>query len=120
MNLTALTDMTPIVFNTTDITNPETAIPTLITTSNDVSEGYFGLGIMIAIFIVLLYTSFRQDGDIRLDISRSILMASGFSSIVGIILLATPITSSFVHVMWFLTIFIVMVVVMFNIKRRGG
>lgn len=119
LNLEALKNMTPLEFNTSGITNPETTITTLISNSNTVSEGYFGLGIMILIFAVLVYVTFRQDGDIRLDISRSILFSSGITSIIGIVLLVTPIISSFIHVMWFLTIFIIMLVVVFNLKRKG-
>ncbi len=119
LNLTALKNMTPLEFNTTGIADPETAVTTLITNSNDVSQGYFGLGIMLMIFIALVFVTFRQDGDIRMDIARSLLVSSGFSSILGIIMLAPPLISSFVHVMWFITIFLIMVVVVFNLKRKG-
>jgi len=119
INFDALNNMTPPVFNTTDISTPEEAVNTIVTTSNDVSGGYLGLGIMLAMFIVLVFALFRQDGDIRLDIARSLLISSGFVSIVGIIMLATNLVSSFVHVMWFLTIFLIMLVIVYNLKRKG-
>lgn len=119
LNLEALKNMTPLEFNTSGITDPETTVTTLISNSNTVSEGYFGLSIMVLVFLALVYVTFRQDGDIRLDISRSILFSSGMTSIMGVVMLATPIISSFIHVMWFITIFIVMIVVVFNLKRKG-
>jgi len=119
MNLSALNNMTPPVFNTTGIGNSDTALITIVASSNEVSGGYLGLGIMMAMFIVLVFALFRQDGDIRLDISRSLLIASGFTSILGIVMLATPLISSFVHVMWFLTIFLIMLLVVYNLKRKG-
>ena len=119
VNLSKLQDLTPLEFNTSELINPETLIPTLINTSDTVSQGYFGLVVMLGVFIMLLYTTFRQDGDIKMDILRSVMFASGFSSILGVIMLVTGLSSSFVHVMWFLTIFIISIMIIFFKKRKG-
>lgn len=119
MNISALNNMTPLVFNTSDLTDASNIVPSLVSTSNDVSQGYYGLGVMICIFLALLFISFKQDGDIRMGIARSLLISSGFTSIFGLIMLASTLISSFIHVMWFLTIFIIMVVIVFNLKRKG-
>jgi len=119
VNLTALTDLTPLTFNTTNMSNAETLIPNIINTTDSVSQGYFGLVVMVGVFIMLLYTTFRQDGDITLDIIRSIMLSSGFTGIIGVIMLVTGLSSSFVHVMWFLTIFIITIMVLFIKKRKG-
>lgn len=119
INLEALNNLTPLSFNTTDISDPTLMVDALVSNSNEVSQGYFGLGIMIIVFVALVFALFRTDQDIRLDIARSIMFASGFSSIIGVVMLATPLISSFVHVMWFITIFAVSTVIVFNLKRRN-
>jgi len=119
INLSALNNLTTLEFNTTAISDPTLMVDTLVTTSNEVSRGYLGLGIMVCVFIVLVFALFRNDGDIRLDIARSLQYSSGFTSIIGVVMLSTPLISSFIHVMWFLTIFVVMTVVVYNLKRKN-
>jgi len=119
MNLSKLSDLTPLVINTTNLTESENIVPNLISSTDTASQGYFGLGVMLVVFIVLVYTLFRQDGDIRMDIIRSVLFASGFTSVVGLILLVTGLSSSFVHLMWFLSIFIITLIIVLNLKRKG-
>jgi len=119
VDLDKLQNLTTLNFNTSDLLNVEELVPTLINNTDSVSQGYFGLVVMIAVFIMLLYTTFRQDGDIRMDILRSVMFASGFSSIIGVIMLVTGLSSSFVHLMWFLTIFIITIMAIFFKKRKG-
>ena len=111
--------MTQLSFNTTNLTNANDLVPTLINTTDNVSIGYFGLFAMIGIFIVMFFLTFKQDGDVRLDLARSMMISSGFTSIFGLVLLVTGLTSSFVHLMWFMTMFLVSIIIIFNLKRKG-
>jgi hypothetical protein len=119
MNITALSNLTPLTLNYNNITNASTLVPQLITTANDVTQGYYGLGIMIAIFLVMLYTLFRDDGDNRMDITRTLMVSSGIVSIIGVIMLVTGFITSFVHVMWFIAIFMLTLVGTLLQKQKG-
>lgn len=119
INWDSLNNMTDIVINTTQLDNPAELTNTLIDNADVVSQGYFGLGIMIVMFTVLLIFMFRDDGDIRLDIARSIALSSGFTTILGIIALVLDIFSSFTHVMWFFVIFVFSVISVLFLKKKG-
>ena len=119
MNINYFTNTTTLNINATNLTDATNLVPTLITNSATVTDGYFGLGIMISMFLVLLFTYFRDDGDTRVDIMRSIMMSSGFVSIIGLIMLISGLIGSFMHVMWFLTIFIISFIITFLNKQKG-
>lgn len=119
MNFSALGNLTTLEFNITALEDPETIVPALVESGNTVSGGYLGLGIMIAVFIILVYTLYRNDGDMKMGIARSLMLSSGFSSVIGIVMLVTGLISSFVHVMWFLMIFMISMIAVFNLKRKG-
>lgn len=110
--------MTPLNISTTNLTSNE-LIPNLISGANTNSEGYLGLGIMLSIFIVLVFTLYRDDSETRVDILRSIMMASGFVSILGIIMFASNIITSFVHIMWFIVIFIISFIFVMLQRQKG-
>ena len=120
MNISALSNLTPLVINQTNITNPSTLVPTLITTANDVTQGYYGLGLMVAIFLVMVYTLFRDDGDNRMDITRTLMVSSGFVSVIGLTMLVTGFITSFIHVMWFIAIFMLTLIGTLLQKQRGN
>jgi len=99
INWNSLNNITDISFNTTSLNDSAELTNTLINNADTVSQGYFGLGVMIIVFIVLLVALFKDDGDIRMDIARSILLSSGFTTKLGVIGLSLNIFSSFTHVM---------------------
>ena len=113
-------NMTPLSINTTQLNDINNIVPILINNADTQTEGYLGLGILIIVFFILVFLSFRDDGEIRLDILRSILLSSGFCSILGVIMLVTNFISSFVHVMWFFVIFVISVIFVYNLKLKGG
>lgn len=118
MNLSYLQNMTPLNISTTNLTS-NNLIPNLITGANTSSDGYLGLGIMISIFVVLVFTLYRDDSDTRVDIFRSLMLSSGFVSIIGVILFASNIVTSFVHVMWFIVIFIISFIFVMLQRQKG-
>jgi len=106
--------------NITDNLNDPAAISqVLIDNTDTATQGYFGLGVMLITFIVLVMIIFRDDGDIKMDIARSIMFSSGFTTIIGVVCLVLDIFSSFVHVMWFFVIFLVSIISILYLKKKG-
>ena len=119
LNFTALQNLTPLNFSTANLTDVNNMVPNMINTTNASTQSYLGLGILISVFLVLVFTIFRDDGDIRMDITRSIMLSSGFCSILGIVLLISNIIGSFIHVMWFIGIFAISLVSTYMLKKKG-
>lgn len=119
VNWSQLNNLTPPSFNTTDLTNMEEIVPIMLTAVDDTTQGYFGLGVMSVMFLVMTFAMFREDGDIRLDILRTLMISSGFTSIIGLILLVIGVSTSFVHLMWFMSLFILTSLMLYITKKRG-
>ena len=119
INWSSLNSIPELTFNTTEIQNTAEFTNTLINNADVVSQGYFGLGVMLIMFLVLLVLLYKNDSDIRMDIARSIMISSGFTTIVGLIALGLNIFSSFTHVMWFFTIFIISIISILFLKKKG-
>lgn len=119
INWDSLNNLTQLVINTSDLSNPAELTNTLIDNADVVSQGYFGLGIMLIMFIVLLVLIIRDDGDFKMDIARSIMLSSGFVLILGVICLVLDIFSSFTHVMWFFVIFVTSLISVLFLKKKG-
>jgi len=119
MDINYLSNMTTLELNISGQLTQENLIPAAIESTNTLSEGYFGLSVMFAIFIFFIVISFKQDGDMRLDIIRSILFGSGFAFITGLMLLVSGLTTNLIHVLWFLVIFVITFMMMLGIKKRG-
>lgn len=107
MNLTALNDITPFTVNNSLI-NETTEIGTnLVSNANVQTQGYFGLGMMIIIFIILLIVLMTEQDVFRFNFLSALTISSGMSLLVGLVLLVSDVSSSFQHVMWFAMIFII-------------
>jgi len=119
MNFTKLNELTSLELNISDKISSDNLIPSAITATNEISHGYYGLSVMMITFIIITIIAFKQDGDIRLDIMRSMMFGSGFSFILGMIMLVTGFTTSLVHVIWFLIIFATLFFIILGIKKKG-
>lgn len=119
MNITKLNDIEVPVYEFTNLTDSSNLINSLQTTSNEVSGGYYGLGVMIVIFLVMLFITFKETGDVRLDIARSILFSSSMSLIIGFMGLITGFFTSYQHIMWFVIIYLVNLIWVYSLKKKG-
>lgn len=119
INWDSLNNVTALIFNTSQLSNSAELTNTLVDNADVVSGGYFGLGVMLIMFIVLLVFIFKDDGDIKMDIARSIMLSSGFTTILGVIALVLDIFSSFTHVMWFFVIFVFSLISVLFLKKKG-
>lgn len=115
----AFNNLSSFSMNTTLVADSENLVPNMVSNANDVTMGYLGLGILTTFFLFLIYVNFKQDGDIRLDIIRSINISAGFTSILGILLLVPGMIESFQHVAWFILIFLFTMLSIYFLKRKG-
>lgn len=118
MNITALNNITPYTVNNTLINNSENIASNLVQNANQTSGGYFGLGIMMVTFLVLLIMLMTENDVFRLDFISALAFSSGVSLLIGITLLIGDLASSFQHVMWFAIIFIIAIVSKYY--QKGG
>ena len=107
MNLTALQNITPLTVNDSLVNETTTIGTKLISNATQTTDGYFGLGIMVIIFLFLLMITMADQDVFRLRFSSAFLFASSMATLTGIVLLIANATSSFQHVMWFAILFLV-------------
>jgi hypothetical protein len=118
VDFTLLNNLTNLTFNESMYNNSEVIVQNIIDNSDTISQGYFGLSVMITLFIIFLVLIYRDDGDIRMDILRSINISSGFVFIIGLVMLSLNIFSSFTHVMWFFVIFVITILGIILNKKK--
>jgi len=120
INLSKLGNITPFELNTTIISEGQTElVDNIVQNANTTSEGYLGLVILTLIFLVLSYEFYRNDGDFRLDTARGILKASGWTFLLGIVLIVSDLIGDFKPVVWFGIIWLVSGIVMLFLKRKN-
>jgi len=107
MNLTALNNIQPFEVNTSLINNSAEIGTNIVNNANVTSEGYFGLGVLVSIFLFCMIITTTQQDLFRLTFLQSLVFSSGIVTIIGILGLLGNIFSSFQHVMWFTLLFIV-------------
>lgn len=121
VNLNWLTqNLTNLTVNNSLVLNAEDTIPNLVENTNILSQGYWGLGVMLVVFIVMLWITTRSDKSINLDAPRGLLVASAFSTTIGLVGIISPIFVSYVHVIWFFTIFVLSWIWLVILKKSGN
>ena len=119
VNLSALNNISELTINTTVLESAENIIPNTATIANTESGGWFGVGVLLIFFIILIITLFRQDGDIRLDIVRSVFKASGLTFVFAVVMSVSNLISTIKPVLWFGTIFILMTMLLAYLKSKN-
>tara|TARA_R100001591_G_scaffold80768_1_gene87837 strand:+ start:1666 stop:2019 length:354 start_codon:yes stop_codon:yes gene_type:complete len=117
MNLSNLNNITPYTVNNTLINETENIVPNLITNTNTLTDGYFGLGIMVVLFLFLLIILMADQEVFRLKFSNAFVASSGITLLVGIIMLVSNLITSFSHVLWFAILFAISLVIVFYDKN---
>lgn len=117
MNLSKLNNINPYEVNNSLINQTETIIPNLVTNSNELTGGYFGLGIMVMVFLALLIILMADQEVFRFKFSNALSTSSGIALLIGIILLVSDIAGNFYHVMWFAILFASSLVIVFYDKN---
>jgi len=119
VDFSVLNNISTLELNNSLFNDSTNTVVNVVNNADEVTRGYLGLGVMIVIFIVLIVFIFRDDGDIKLDILRSMMLSSGFTFIIGFILTLFNIFSSFTHVIWFFVIFLISIISILVLKKKG-
>ena len=108
-------------FNSTQIvpTNSADWVPELLKVTTETSDGLFGLGILVVIFFVLIITLSRQDDVYRFDFTRAVLGSGSICLILGILMIAGDLISSFRHIIWFGLIFLISLMSSYYLKQKN-
>lgn len=114
-----LNNITTLDVNTSVLGNVNTAAPNLVTNANTVSLGFFGLGIMICIFIYLIIRTTSASGSIRMDFPRSLQLSSGLVFVLGYLMNVSGLVSSYNHALWFFTLFVASTIWIYFLKRSN-
>lgn len=107
--------------NTINITTNLTGdafLDTAVTSANTQTDGFFGLIIGIAIYISIMYMATKQDSLFALDFIKASVLGSGLTLTFMILLLALDMISSYVHLMYFVIIFIISVVIAYVMREK--
>lgn len=120
VNISALTNMQPFILNNSLINDTSTLVPNLIANTNTATNNYWGLMIMAAIYIFLIFKFMDQAGTFRFNFLSASVYSSGFALIIGLIMLVTDLTTTFSHVVWFGTIFTLSLISVYIMKYNGG
>lgn len=118
LNLTALNDITPP--NITVPSTPSDFMNNLPVIANNLTYNYFGLGTMIVLFVFLLWkigTGFTELNE-NFTALRTVGIASGITSIIGIQMLALGYFTVYYHVVIFMGVLLVSVIWVFFEDKR--
>ena len=107
MNLTKLQNITPFEINNTLINNSEEIGSNLISNANQSTGDFFGLGVMLVTFIVLMLFLMTEQDFFRLNFLQALTAASGFALIIGSVGIVTSIFTNLNHVFYFGMIFVI-------------
>lgn len=118
INLTALENLTQPSFNVSSLNNSQEIMITVRDNANTASDGYFGLIVMLVLFFWLFYYMFKTDGVFKFDALKSLIIASGVTTIFGIVLILGDLISSFQHVIWFAILLIISLIATWIKKNR--
>ena len=113
MNLTKLNNINPFEVNNSLINESSEIIPNIVSNTNDMTGGYFGLGMMIIIFTVLLIILMADQEVFRLKFSNALAGSLGITVLVGVVMFSTDIITEFQHLMWFAIPFAISLVVVY-------
>lgn len=120
INLSKLGNITPFDINTSIISSdPAQTIANLTTNNHNLTFGYFALIYLTLIFLSLLYEFYRNDGDFKLDSIRAIIKSSGWTALIGIVLIASELIFDFIPVVWFLVIFLIAGIITIFVKKKN-
>lgn len=119
VNLSAFNDVPDFVLNESLINDSTEIMANIATNTNNMSEGYFGIFVLLILFFFTLYLLMKDDDIFRLDFLRSLVFSSFFTTSVGVILLVTGFIGEIRHVIWFAVVFLVSLILSWEIKRKG-
>lgn len=118
-NLAGLGNVTPIDIDVSNFNNTGTFFKSMIDSANTAVGSLWYHSSVMLIFFVLIYLLYKRDGDFIYDISRSILISSGFMLMISISLTLSEWVTSIFPIFWFTTILFISMVTVINRKNKG-
>lgn len=118
-NLGALGNVTPLNIDTSNFNNTGTLFKGMIDSANAAVGSLWYHASMMLIFMMLIYLLYKRDGDFLYDISRSILISSGFLLFLSIGLTLSEWVTSIFPIFWFTSIFLISLVGVISRKNKG-
>jgi len=118
-NLGALGNVTPLNIDTSNFNNTGSLFRGMIDSANSAVGSLWYHSSMMLIFMILIYLLYKRDGDFLFDISRSILISSGFMLFLAIALTLSEWVTSIYPVFWFTTILFISLVTIISRKNKG-
>ena len=119
VNFSFIANAPPLEINTSILGNVNTAVPNMVANANAVSLGFYGLGIMISIFVYLIIRTTSPTGSIRMGVTRSLQVSSGLVFVLGYIMTISGLISSYNHVLWFFTVYVLSTIWVYYLKRSN-
>lgn len=116
VNLSNLQEIEPLTLSI-NLTNPE-ILDTAVSTANETTGGYLGLGIGIVLYIYLMYVTTKEGSLFSLDFVKASLFSSGIVVVFMLLLLEFDMISSYIHLMWFVVIFTLSLVGSYILKDK--
>lgn len=116
VNLSNLQHIEPLNLSV-DLTDPD-ILETAVATTNETTGGYFGLVVGIVIYIFLMYITTKENSEFSLDFIKASLMSSGLVIVIMVVMLALNMMASFLHLMWFVVIFLLSLLGAYFLKDK--
>lgn len=119
INLDALNNIQPINL-TFEGLNSSSSIISIVqnVTKEEVGNFWFNISIFI-IFLFMIYIFYRQDKKIILDITRSVLISSGWCLFISVAFLLSKWIDTILPVVWFTTIFFISFIGVLGLKPKS-
>jgi len=102
LNFSNIGNVTPL--NISFPTSAKDFITEIPKRANEVTQGYFGLGVLLAMFVVVMQLLYDEFGGFRFSILRSVAITSIICSFFGLFCINIGYFSNYYHVVLFLAI----------------
>ncbi len=116
VNLSELANIQPLNLSV-NLSNPD-ILNTAVSSANTVTGDYFGLGIGLALYIIMIYIATSEKSLFSFDFIKASLFSSAIVIVVMTTLLAINISSNFYHLMIFVVLFLVSLLGSYMLKDK--
>jgi len=119
MNITNI-NTTPINLDLSIFSNTNgELITTASNNANNVTNGWFSIILLFAIFLFMLFELSKENGMFRINYIKATVISSGLTFVFGSILLISTIINNLYVLIWFGLIFLISLIVSTNEKEKG-
>ena len=118
-NLYNLQNIQPLELNTTGLNDTSTIANTIFaTTYNAVGDAWFTFSIF-GLFIFFNWLFYRPQENFKFDVSRSLLISSGFCFFISVSVLLGGWIKTVYPLIWFSSLTFIAFILVYNLKQKG-